>query len=80
VRMAAGGAGPVRPQVAVVLALAGPCRLLEQVAPDRHTRAAARRRMAEATADVSFAPPVADSIDGLVAAVAAAAAAIAASG
>ena len=80
VRMAAAGTGPVRPQVAVVLALAGPCRLLEQVAPDRRTRAAARRRMAEATAEASFAPPVADSIDKLVSAVAAAAAAIAASG
>jgi len=80
VRMAAAGTGPVRSQVAVVLALAGPCRLLEQVAPERRTRAAARRRMAGATADVSFAPPVADSIDGLVSAVAAAATAIAASG
>lgn len=72
--MAAAALGPVRPQVAVVLALAGPSRLLERVAPDRRTRAAARRRMAQATADV---PAVAASIDGLISAVTAAAAAIA---
>src|SRR5262249_58048164 len=46
VRMAAAGTGPVRPQVAVILALAGPCRLLEQGAPDRRPRAARGRRVA----------------------------------
>jgi hypothetical protein len=50
------------------------------VAPERRNRAAARRRIAEATGDVSFALAVADSIDGLVSAVAAAVAAIAAFG
>jgi Golgi phosphoprotein 3 (GPP34) len=39
VRAGAAGQGPVPPDVAVVLALAGPCRLLERVAPERSTRA-----------------------------------------
>ena len=43
VRAVATGAGPVRPDVAVVLALAGPCRLLERVAPDRRIRGRAKR-------------------------------------
>jgi Golgi phosphoprotein 3 (GPP34) len=38
VRAAARGEGPVRPEVGAVLALAGPCRLLERMAPDRGTR------------------------------------------
>jgi hypothetical protein len=78
VRAAATGVGPVRPDVAVVLALAGPCRLLERVAPDRSTRRGAKRRIAAATAETPFAPDVATIVDELIAAVAATATAIAA--
>jgi hypothetical protein len=56
--------------VAVVLALAGPCRLLERVAPDRRTRGEAKRRIARATAETPFAPGVAKIADELIAAVA----------
>ena len=51
VRIAARGEEqPVRPDVGVVLALAGPCRLLERVAPDRGTRGEAKKQIARATA------------------------------
>ena len=79
VRTAATGEGPVRPDVAVVLALAGPCRLLERVAPDRSTRGEAKRRIARATAETPFAPSVAKIVDELIAAVAVTATAIASS-
>ena len=79
VRAAATGEGPVPPDIAVVLALAGPCRLLERVAPDRSTRRKAKKRIARATAETPFAPGVAKIVDELIAAVAATAAAIAAS-
>jgi hypothetical protein len=79
VRAAATGQGPVLPDVAVVLALAGPCRLLERVAPDRSTRGQAKKRIARATAETPFAPAVAQIVDELIAAVAATAATIAAS-
>jgi hypothetical protein len=79
VRAAATGEGPVRPDVAVVLALAGPCRLLERVAPERSTRGEAKRRIARATAETPFAPSVAKVVDELIAAVAATATTIAAS-
>jgi len=78
VRAAATGAGPVRPDVAVVLALAGPCRLLERVAPDRSTRREVKRRIARASAEAPFAPGVATIVDELIAAVTATATAIAA--
>ena len=65
--------------IAVVRALAGPCRLLERVAPDRSTRGQAKERIARATADTAFAPGVSQIMDELVAAVAAAAASVAAS-
>lgn len=70
VRAAARGEGPVRPEVAVVLALAGPCRLLERVAPDRGTRGEAKKQIARATAETPFAPGVVTIIDELIAAVA----------
>jgi hypothetical protein len=70
VRAAATGDGPVRPDVAVVLALAGPCRLLERVAPERGTRGEAKRRIARVTAETPFAPDVAKIVDELIAAVA----------
>jgi hypothetical protein len=79
VRSAATGEGPVSPDIAVVLALAGPCRLLERIAPDRSTRGQAKKRIARATAETPFAPGVAQIVDELIAAVAATAAAIAAS-
>jgi hypothetical protein len=79
VRAAATGQGPAPPDVAVVLALAGPCRLLERVAPDRSTRSQAKKRIARATAETPFAPAVAKIVDELIAAVAATATTIAAS-
>jgi hypothetical protein len=79
VRATATGQEPVPPDVAVVLALAGPCRLLERVAPDRSTRSQAKKRIARATADTPFAPGVAQIVDALIAAVTATATAIAAS-
>jgi len=79
VRAAATGQGPVPPDVAVVLALAGPCRLLERVAPDRGTRGQAKKRIAQATAETPFAPGVAQIVDQLIAAVAVTATSIAAS-
>jgi hypothetical protein len=79
VRAAAAGNGPVSADVAVVLALAGPCRLLERVAPDRRTRREAKRRIALATAETPFAPGVAKIIDELIAAVAVTATTVAAS-
>ena len=79
VRAAATGQGPVPPDVAVVLALAGPCRLLERVAPDRGTRREAKKRIARATAETPFAPGVAQIVDQLIAGVAVTATSIAAS-
>jgi hypothetical protein len=79
VRAAATGDGPVRPDVAVVLALTGPCRLLERVAPERSARGEAKRRIAWATAETPFAPSVAKVVDELIAAVAVTATTIAAS-
>jgi hypothetical protein len=70
VRIAARGEEPVRPDVGVVLALAGPCRLLERVAPDRGTRGEAKKQIARAAAEAPFAPGVAKIIDELIAAVA----------
>ena len=79
VRAAATGPEPVPADIAMVLALAGPCRLLERVAPDRSTRRQAKERIARATAETPFAPGVAQIVDELIAAVAATAATIAAS-
>jgi hypothetical protein len=78
VRAAATGDGPVRPDVAVVLALTGPCRLLERVAPERGTRGEAKRRIARVTAETPFAPDVAKIVDELIAAVAVTATTVAA--
>jgi hypothetical protein len=79
VQAAAAGYAPVSADVAVILALAGPCRLLERVAPDRRTRREAKRRIARATAETPFAPGVAKIIDELIAAVAVTATTVAAS-
>ena len=79
VRAAAKGQSPVNPDVVVVLALAGPCRLLERVAPDRRTRGEAKKQIARAAAEAPFAPGVAKIINELIAAVAVTAATTAAS-
>ena len=68
---AASGEGPIEPRLAVLLALTGPCRLLERVAPERSTRRHAKFRIKEATAQAPFAPEVRKIIDELVAATAA---------
>jgi hypothetical protein len=70
VRAAARGEGPVRPDVGAVLALAGPCRLLERVAPDRGTRDEAKKQIARVAAETPSAPGVVKIIDELIAAVA----------
>jgi len=58
VHSAAIGEGPLDPRHAALLALAGPCRLLEVVAPDRADRAQAKRRIAEAAERVPAAAAV----------------------
>lgn len=80
-RSAAAGDGPLDPHTAVVLALSGPARLLEVVAPDR-PRAKAKRRIEEATDMTPVAPAVKKVIAEVqaAAAVAAAGAAAAANG
>jgi len=60
----------VQPDVGVVLALAGPCRLLERVAPDHGTRGEAKKQIARAAVEAPFTPGVATIIDELIAAVA----------
>jgi hypothetical protein len=69
IRAAAAGEGPVSSQVAVVLALIGPCRLLERVAPDPGTRGEAKRRIDRVTAETPFAPGVAKIVDELIVAI-----------
>jgi hypothetical protein len=51
IRAAAAGEAPVSAQLAVVLALIGPCRLLDRVAPDPGTRGEAKRRIDRVTAE-----------------------------
>jgi hypothetical protein len=48
VRAAATGDGPLDARMATLLALSGPCQLLEVVAPRREDRKVAQRRIAEA--------------------------------
>ena len=55
-------------RTAVLLALAGPCHLLEVVAPERADRAAAKRRIAEASERVPAASAVKHVIDSVNAA------------
>jgi Golgi phosphoprotein 3 (GPP34) len=57
-RDAARGDGVLEPRTAVLLALAGPCRLLEVVAPDRGERAHAKARIKQATDLTPVAPVV----------------------
>ena len=70
VRAAATGSGPMDPRVATLLALAGPCQLLEVVAPERADRRHAKDRIAEAAEQV----PVAESVKRVIDAAATAAA------
>jgi hypothetical protein len=53
----------------VVLALIGPCRLLERVAPDPGTRGEAKRRIDRVTAETPVAPGVAKIVDELIVAI-----------
>jgi hypothetical protein len=69
VRAAAAGRRPVPAQVAVVLALIGPCRLVERVAPDPGTRGEAQRRIDRAVAETPFAAGVATIVDELIVAI-----------
>lgn len=75
VREAAAGDQPLEPRRAVLLAFAGPCRLLEKVAPERSQHRQAKARIKEATESAPFGPEVKKVIDDLVAATAAASAA-----
>ncbi len=75
VRAAAGGNQPLEPRQAVLLAFAGPCRLLEKVAPERSQHRHAKARIKEATESAPFGPEVKKVIDDLVAATAASSAA-----
>lgn len=52
VRSAAVGDAPLDRRMATLLALAGPCQMLEVVAPSRGDRPAAKRRVKEATEQV----------------------------
>ncbi len=63
VQAAARGTEPLDPFHATLLALAGPCHLLEVVAPDRGDRRHAKHRIAEATALVPVAKAVKHVID-----------------
>ncbi len=58
VRSAATGDDPLAPRDATLLALAGPCQLLEVLAPDRADRKHAKRRIADATVQVPAAAAV----------------------
>ena len=62
---------PLEPRQAVVLAFAGPCRLLERVAPERADRRHAKARIAQATELAPFGPTVKAIIDELIATTAA---------
>ena len=80
IRAAATGEGPLHGRDASLLALAGPCQLLEVVAPDRSDRAAAKRRIAEAAEQVPAAAAVRHVIEAMKTAVIAGGAVAASSG
>jgi hypothetical protein len=75
VRAAAIGDGPLTPRLATLLALSGPCQLLEVVAPERSDRKAARRRIKTAAEQTPAAAAVKATIEATQAAVIAAVAA-----
>ena len=68
VRAAATDDGPLSQRDAVLLALAGPCQMLEVVAPDRADRKQAKRRIAQASEQVEAPDAVKESLAALVAA------------
>jgi hypothetical protein len=70
VRAAATGEGPLSERDAVLLALAGPCQMLEVVAPDRSDRKHAKRRIAAASEQVEAAAAVKYAIEAVAAAAA----------
>ena len=72
VRAAAVGDGPLSQHDAVLLALAGPCQLLEVVAPERADRKQAKRRIAAASEQVEAAAAVKYAIETVAAATTAA--------
>lgn len=63
VRSAALGDGSLDRRMATLLALAGPCQMLEVVAPSRGGRQAVKRRIKEATEQVPVAAAVKYAID-----------------
>lgn len=65
---AARGDAPLTDRQAILLAMAGPCRLLERVAPEHSDHKQAKARIAEASATAPFAAQVEKIIDGLIAA------------
>lgn len=67
VRSAAAGSEPLDPPTAALLALAGPCQLLEVVAPARSDRRKAKQRIAEASESVPAAAAVKYVIDAVAA-------------
>lgn len=71
-RDAATGSGRLDPRTATLLALAGPCQMLEVIAPARRDRAKAKRRIAAAATQVPAAAAVEHVVDAMKAAVAAA--------
>jgi hypothetical protein len=73
VRAAATGDDPMEPRTATLLALAGPSKLLEVVAPARSDRSKAKHRIAEAAIQVPAAAAVKYVIQSMEAAVAIAA-------
>jgi Golgi phosphoprotein 3 (GPP34) len=70
VRAAATSDGPMDDETATLLALAGPCQLLEVVAPDRADRKIAKRRIKEAAERVPAADAVKYVIEAAMAAIA----------
>jgi hypothetical protein len=63
VRNAATGTGPLDGRAAVLLALAGPCQMLEVVAPERADRAQAKQRIQQAFERVPAAAAVKAAIE-----------------
>ncbi len=66
-RAAATGDDPLDARTATLLALAGPCQMLEVVAPDRSDRPTAKRRIAEAAEQVPAAAAVKYVVDTVLA-------------
>ena len=64
---------PLEPRTASLLALAGPCQMLEVVAPQRKDRKVAKRRIEEATEQVPAAEAVKHVIDAMTVAISVAA-------